>query len=228
MKKHIYKLIKIGVFCIAFATVCVNLGGFIKSPLITSAGISEISIVSIFIMIGTGLGFLLFAPNIALFIKKAIYNTVKARSSRAEPQRLTAAPNWVDRYKVAVEEQIANPSGGANTVLADLNNHTEGWRYYRQIEDTNKSIQNSLASKIEKERAAHLKVLADKVAEHLRSLESINQLQTLTCTGEIGTDAALKCQEKLEQVSSAMNELLDRQTNKASSNIDSIRVSRSI
>lgn len=228
MKKHIYKLIKIGVFCIAFATVCVNLGGFIKSPLITSAGISEISIVSIFIMIGTGLGFLLFAPNIALFIKKAIYNTVKARSSRAEPQRLTAAPNWVDRYKVAVEEQIANPSGGANTVLADLNNHTEGWRYYRQIEDTNKSIQNSLASKIEKERAAHLKVLADKVAEHLRSLESINQLQTLTCTGEIGTDAALKCQEKLEQVSSAMNELLDRQTNNASSNIDSIRVSRSI
>ena len=228
MKKHIYKLIKIGVFCIAFATVCVNLGVFIKSPLITSAGISEISIVSIFIMIGTGLGFLLFAPNIALFIKKAIYNTVKARSSRAEPQRLTAAPNWVDRYKVAVEEQIANPSGGANTVLADLNNHTEGWRYYRQIEDTNKSIQNSLASKIEKERAAHLKVLADKVAEHLRSLESINQLQTLTCTGEIGTDAALKCQEKLEQVSSAMNELLDRQTNNASSNIDSIRVSRSI
>lgn len=228
MKKHIYKLIKIGVFCIAFATVCVNLGVFIKSPLITSAGISEISIVSIFIMIGTGLGFLLFAPNIALFIKKAIYNTVKARSSRAEPQRLTAAPNWVDRYKVAVEEQIANPSGGTNTVLADLNNHTEGWRYYRQIEDTNKSIQNSLASKIEKERAAHLKVLADKVAEHLRSLESINQLQTLTCTGEIGTDAALKCQEKLEQVSSAMNELLDRQTNNASSNIDSIRVSRSI
>lgn len=228
MKKNIYKLIKIGVFCIAFATVCVNLGVFIKSPLITSAGISEISIVSIFIMIGTGLGFLLFAPNIALFIKKAIYNTVKARSSRAEPQRLTAAPNWVDRYKVAVEEQIANPSGGANTVLADLNNHTEGWRYYRQIEDTNKSIQNSLASKIEKERAAHLKVLADKVAEHLRSLESINQLQTLTCTGEIGTDAALKCQEKLEQVSSAMNELLDRQTNNASSNIDSIRVSRSI
>lgn len=228
MKKHIYKLIKIGVFCIAFATVCVNLGVFIKSTLITSAGISEISIVSIFIMIGTGLGFLLFAPNIALFIKKAIYNTVKARSSRAEPQRLTAAPNWVDRYKVAVEEQIANPSGGANTVLADLNNHTEGWRYYRQIEDTNKSIQNSLASKIEKERAAHLKVLADKVAEHLRSLESINQLQTLTCTGEIGTDAALKCQEKLEQVSSAMNELLDRQTNNASSNIDSIRVSRSI
>lgn len=228
MKKHIYKLIKIGVFCIAFATVCVNLGVFIKSTLITSAGISEISIVSIFIMIGTGLGFLLFAPNIALFIKKAIYNTVKARPSRAEPQRLTAAPNWVDRYKVAVEEQIANPSGGANTVLADLNNHTEGWRYYRQIEDTNKSIQNSLASKIEKERAAHLKVLADKVAEHLRSLESINQLQTLTCTGEIGTDAALKCQEKLEQVSSAMNELLDRQTNNASSNIDSIRVSRSI
>lgn len=228
MKKHIYKLIKIGVFCIAFATVCVNLGVFIKFPLITSAGISEISMVSIFIMIGTGLGFLLFAPNTTLFIKKAIYNTVKARSSRAEPQRLTAPPNWVDRYKVAVEEQTADPSGGASTVLSDLNNHTEGWRYYRQIEDTNKSIQNSLASKTEKERAAHLKVLAEKVAEHLRSLESINQLQTLTCTGEIGTDAALKCQEKLEQVSSAMNELLDRQTNNASSNIDSIRVSRSI
>lgn len=228
MKKHIYKLIKIGVFCVAFATVYVNLGVFIKFPLITSVGISEISIASIFIMIGTGLGFLLFAPNTALFIKKAIYDTVKARSSRAEPQRLTAPPNWVDRYKMAAEEQIANPSGGASTVLSDLNNHTEGWRYYRQIEDTNKSIQNSLASKTEKERAAHLKVLADKVGEHLRSLESINQLQTLTCTGEIGTDAALKCQEKLEQVSSAMNELLDRQTNNASSNIDSIRVSRSI
>lgn len=155
--------------------------------------------------------------------------------------------NWHDRFNEAVAESVV-----AVDDLQTTSNQTADDKefagqsihksypvfksksniasYYWRIEDICNTIQCGHVGKIEKQRAAHLKQLAETIIEYLQDLDNLGQLDLYTVMMVDGKEQRSDCchadkgEIKLKLIFRRLEDMLIKQANRVSDQISEIKV----
>lgn len=176
--------------------------------------------------------------RIATFLGKPSH-----KSPNSENHVFLGAPNWRDRFHIASDDSKGNSLAVAEKEC-DKEPITQSIHktypifstkknilgYYWRIEDICNTIQCGYIGQAEKNRAAHLKKLADNVVEHLQDLDDIGRLDecsVMIVDGEkqqCDYSHADKGEAKLKSIFNRLDNALIKQASKISNQIDGIKV----
>lgn len=186
------------------------------------------------VILGIGiLGILL--PSVIL--ARLILRHKQRKYSASVP--FSAAPNWQDRYKRAIEnagttkaelERHVDINPVASTLPSNskypvLEHRKETAAHYLSIHNLEKTIKKSNISQHQKERASQLKALSEKVLANLQELQDIGQLDESSSTNQHSSQLhTARADKKLETILTDMNNIIADQAMKLSNEIDSLEI----